>query len=111
MRKATLMNLLKSFDELFKVEAGNRFLKATSLAENDKQIGLICWEHKVCVRQTFKGNVAAVKALNDVLVANHVKYLSLVLCFIYLRLLSLVEFAEDSDILIRGVLALPKTSE
>ena len=85
------MNLLKAFNDLLHVIASDVLLQPSSFAQDDEEISLVRWEHKVGVYQVFELDFVSVQTLNHILMLDLVEHLLLVFSFIYLRVKFLVK--------------------
>jgi hypothetical protein len=54
VRKSQIVDVLQTVYQLFEVVAGDWLLKTTSFAQNYEEIGLICGENKIGIKEPAK---------------------------------------------------------
>lgn len=91
VRKASVVDLAKPVNDLLEIVPRDLFLQSPGLAQDDKQVCLIRWKHKVGVDEVFEDDFVGVEAFDYVGVFYSCKNLFLVFGFVNLAVELLVE--------------------
>ena len=91
MRKASVVDLAKSVNDLLEIVPRNLLLQPPRLAQDDKQVRLIRWKNEVRIHQVFENDLVSVETFNHIWVLHFRKDLLLVLSLINLAVKLLVQ--------------------